>query len=321
MTRPETPARPEPEMLRIAAPGGDSGLELALLHQAAARHAPARGVVLYVHGATFPSTLAVGFRFDGFSWMDDLAEAGVDVGGFDFLGYGASSRYPQMAAEPSANPPLGRAGAAAEQIAAVVREILARTERTRLHLIAHSWGTQPTALFAGQRPEQVDHLVLFGAVLRRTLAGLPRPESLPAWRVVTIEEQWARFIEDVPQDHPPVLLSRHFERWAPTYLATDSGAIERTPAAVQVPMGPVADIYASWSGALPYDPAAIRAPTLLVRGEWDSSCDDQDAHWLRSALRRGETLHDAKISKATHLMHLEENRFGLYRATREFLLG
>jgi pimeloyl-ACP methyl ester carboxylesterase len=158
-------------------------------------------------------------------------------------------------------------------------------------------------------------------VLPRTLDGLPDPEALPGWRLVTTEEQWARFIEDVPQDCPPVLLSRHFEHWAPAYLATDPGSSERTPPAVQVPMGPVADIYASWSGTLPYDPSAIRSPTLLVRGEWDSSCSDQDAQWLRSAWRRGATLHDAKIPQATHLMHLEENRFGLYRATREFLLG
>ena len=116
-------------------------------------------------------------------------------------------------------------------------------------------------------------------------------------------------------------LSRHFAHWAPAYLATDPASSEHTPAAVQVPMGPVADFYESWSGTFPYDPSAIRSPTLLVRGEWDSSCGDQDAQWLRSALRRGATLYDIKIPQATHLMHLEENRFGLYHATREFLLG
>jgi hypothetical protein len=30
---------------------------------------------------------------------------------------------------------------------------------------------------------------------------------------------------------------------------------------------------------------------------------------------------DAKIARATHLMHLEENRYALYRETQAFLEG
>jgi pimeloyl-ACP methyl ester carboxylesterase len=176
----EVQAEPELERLLIAASGvRRDGLELALLHQPAARHAPLRGAVLYVHGATFPAALAVGFRFDGFSWMNDLAAAGFEVWGLDFLGYGASSRYPEMAADPSANPPLGRAGAAAEQVAAGVREILARTNRTRLRLIAHSWGTQPTALFASRHPEQVDRLVLFAPCCPEPWTACPTRKRCP----------------------------------------------------------------------------------------------------------------------------------------------
>ena len=85
------------------------------------------------------------------------------------------------------------------------------------------------------------------------------------------------------------------------------------------PSGPQADILASWSGALPYDPATIRAPTLVVRGEWDSLCADSDVQWLRSVFPGGATLRDIKIPRATHLMHLEEGRVDLYRATRDFL--
>lgn len=36
-------------------------------------------VVLYVHGATFPSALAVGWMMQGVSWMDDLQRAGFDA--------------------------------------------------------------------------------------------------------------------------------------------------------------------------------------------------------------------------------------------------
>jgi len=44
--------------------------------------------------ANFPTRLSVCFRFDGFSWMDDLSQAGFDVLSLDFLGYGDSDRYP-----------------------------------------------------------------------------------------------------------------------------------------------------------------------------------------------------------------------------------
>jgi len=163
--------------------------------------------------------------------------------------------------------------------------------------------------------------VLFGPILQRELPNLPNPGTLPAYRVITVEEQWKRFVEDVPKDQPPVLLERHFERWVPAYLASDPDSGTHSPPAVKTPGGPSADILASWSGALPYEPAAIRAPTLLVRGEWDRLCTDGDAQWLRSALSDTVALRDVKIPRATHLMHLEESRFDLYCATRDFLIG
>ena len=48
------------------------------------RWAGAGDPVLYVHGATFPSALSVGYRFGGRSWADDLHAAGFDVWAFDF---------------------------------------------------------------------------------------------------------------------------------------------------------------------------------------------------------------------------------------------
>jgi hypothetical protein len=45
-------------------------------------------------------------------------------------------------------------------------------------------------------------------------------------------------------------------------------------------------------------------------------CTDADAAWLRDAMR---DTRDVKIPRATHLMHLEENRYALYRQTEKFL--
>src|SRR5215469_13435255 len=75
-----------------------------------------RRVVLYVHGATFPSALSIAHRFDGRSWRDALIEAGFDVWGLDFHGFGHSDRYPEMSQPAKDNPPLCVAEDAATQI-------------------------------------------------------------------------------------------------------------------------------------------------------------------------------------------------------------
>ncbi len=144
----------------------------------------ARGNVLYVHGATFPARMAVGFRFDGWSWADDLAATGFAVWGLDFAGYGDSERYPEMAGAPDAAQPLGRVEAASQQIERVVRVILERQDVSRISLVAHSWGTLAAGHFAARFPELVERLVLFGPVSRRD--GVPTG-AFPAYRDIPLE--------------------------------------------------------------------------------------------------------------------------------------
>lgn len=273
--------------------------------------------VLYVHGATFPSALSVGYRFAGRSWLDDLAAHGFDAWAFDFAGYGGSDRYAGMDG-PREGMPLVRADEAAKQIARVVDYIVEATGCERVSLIAHSWGSLPAALYATQHPQRVDALCLFGPIAQRRESGLPAPESVGAWRQVTMAEQWARFIEDVPAGHPPVLIDEDLRYWGPAYLATDSSSSSREPPSVRIPAGPHADILAAWSGALPYRPENVAAPTLIVRGEWDSVSNDRDADWLLSRIA-APVRKDVKIAKGTHLMHLEHSRDALFAAVRGFL--
>jgi pimeloyl-ACP methyl ester carboxylesterase len=271
--------------------------------------------VLYVHGATFPSALPVGYRFAGRSWLDDLAAHGYDAWAFDFAGYGGSERYAGIDG-PREGAPLGRADEAAKQIARVVDYVVETTGCERVSLIAHSWGSIPAALYVTQHPERVDALCLFGPIAQRATPGLPAPESVGAWRTVTVADQRARFVEDVPRGHPPVLIDEDLRYWGPAYLATDDAS--REPPSVKIPSGPQADILASWSGALPYRPEKVAAPTLVVRGEWDSVSNDRDADWLLSNIA-APVRRDVKISKGTHLMHLEHSRDALFAAVREFL--
>lgn len=307
------PAPPTEAHLRI--PAGARGLQLFLRHLPAARpsqHPP----VLFVHGASFPSGLAAAFRFSGTSWMDHLAAQGFDVWALDFLGYGHSDRYPEMQQPASAHPPLGRAPEAAQQIAAAVDFILQKQRAPRISLVAHSWGTVPTGLYASRHPARVKRIVLFGPVARR--AGAPPAES-PAYQFVTEEAQRSRFTGYVPSGERAVLDPQHFAVWGPAYLATDARSHTRTPPSVQVPGGPIADIADAWSGRLPYAPEKITAPVLIVRGEWETVTTDADAQWLFRALSAAPIKRDVKISRGTHVMHLEASRFQLYTEVAAFL--
>ena len=314
------PARLDPDEQHFRIPSPRPGLDLFLrllpAHSTAGR--PPRPV-LYVHGGTFPSALSIAHRFDGRSWRDELVQVGFDVWGLDFLGFGESDRYPEMTAPAEANPPLGSAVEASDQIESAARFICRHHSVERLSIIAHSWGTMPAGRFAGRCPDLVERLVFFGPVARR--AGQAEPARYGAWRLVSLQDQWDRFTAEVPAESPAVLSRRHFDDWAPLYLASDPGSGQHSPPSVKTPSGPWNDIAQAWAGELAYDPALIRAPTAIIRGESDSLASDADARWLFDALSAAPLRRDVKIARGTHLLHLEENRYALYREAEAFLRG
>ena len=147
--------------------------------------------------ARFPSALSIAHRFDGRSWRDELCAAGFHVWALDFHGFGRlSDPYPEMERPAEETSPLGRAADASRQLEQAVRFICARHGVGRISIIAHSWGTIVTGLFAGRCPELVDRLVFFGPIARREPAG--ERIRLPGWRLISLEDQWNRFTETVP---------------------------------------------------------------------------------------------------------------------------
>ena len=320
VTRAQSAARLDPREELFRTPSHLDGCALFLRYlPPTTRQVGEPKIVLYVHGATFPSALSIAHRFDGRSWRDELADAGFHVWGLDFLGFGASDRYPEMAASAEHHAPLGRADSACRQLERAVRFICDWHRAPRISLIAHSWGTIAAGLFAGQFPELIERLVFFGPITWRP--GKAAPASYPAWQCISLDDQWTRFTEDVPKRAAPVLSQRHFAEWGELYLDTDPQSRTRKPARVKTPSGPWQDVAAAWIGELGYDPGLIRAPLAILRGEWDNVTTDADARWLFDAATGSPIRRDVKISRATHLMHLEESRHQLYQEARCFLEG
>jgi pimeloyl-ACP methyl ester carboxylesterase len=294
---------------RITMPSG------AQVHIKTATVSNSRGDVVYVHGATFPSDLSVFYKFDGRSWADALNMAGFNVWGFDFVGYGHSTRY-----DAASVAPVGRAEDALPQLRAVIEHIRGRNGGKKLSLLAHSWGTVVAARYASLHPQAITSLVLFGPAVTRTAgAKAESKSSMPSHYPLTAWAQYRRFVEDVPRGEAQVLSEAHFDAWAGDFLATDPSARSRTPQSVMTPSGPMADIKAMWNGTTLYNAKRITSPTLLIRGEWDGVCSDDDAARLISTLGSADKT-DVKIDRATHLMHLESQRTLLHNAVNTFFV-
>jgi hypothetical protein len=136
---------------------------------------------------------------------------------------------------------------------------------------------------------------------------------------VTLEDQWNRFVEDVPAHEPPVLSRAHFEDWGKAYLDSDAESRSRDPAGVKTPLGPFSEIIKAWHAQLAYEPSLVRSPIAIIRGEWDGLMLDNDARWLFDAFTGAPVKRDIKIARATHLMHLESLRLALWQESISFL--
>lgn len=280
------------------------------------RAADPRGDVLYVHGSTFGADLSVLYALDGRSWADALNDAGFTVWGLDLAGYGESERYPAASGRA-----VGRLAEVLPQLRRAVAAVMRRNGHRRPSLLGHSWGATVAAAYAAAYQDEIDALVLFAPVTARPSAAIAQPPDAgqASHYPVSLWAQYRRFVEDVPRGEPQVFDEAHFQDWGATFLKTDPDAHLRRPPAVSTPAGPQLDVRAMWSGQELYDPARVMAPTLLVRGEWDSVCDADDARRLLDALG-GDVRVVVTIPGATHLMHLEAGRGLLYNEVNKFLL-
>jgi pimeloyl-ACP methyl ester carboxylesterase len=290
-----------------------------LIHVRTATVPNALGDVVYVHGATFSSELSVFHQFDGNAWSNALNAAGFNVWGFDFAGYGLSSRYDSTSPRPR-----GGVDEALPQLQAVIEHVRRRNGGNKVALLAHSWGTVVASRYAGLQPKAVQALILFGPPVTRLpdhKTDLNQEDSkklLPSHYPLSAWAQYRRFVEDVPRGENQVLSEAHFDAWRSAWLATDVSAETRRPPSVMTPYGPVADLTTMWSGGELYDASQITAPTLIVRGEWDSVCNDADANRLLKSLGATDKS-DIKIVRASHLMHLESQRTLLHNTVNTFL--
>ena len=140
-------------------PSDTPAVELFVRNKRCANQPSAKPVVL-VHGATFPSASLFDVRVGGFSFMDALANAGLDVWSMDARGYGGSTRPAEMDRPADATVPMTPAKVAVRDLATVVDHVLRERGVERAHVIGVSWGGSVAGAFVAANAGRVDRLAL-----------------------------------------------------------------------------------------------------------------------------------------------------------------
>jgi pimeloyl-ACP methyl ester carboxylesterase len=303
----------------LAVPGREAGITLRLRHvqPAATRKFPAARIVLFVHGATFPSSSTFDVPLPGGSWLANLALHGYDVYALDIRGYGGSTRPPAMSQPPEANAPFARTAEAVSDIDAAVDFVQQFRGVQRVNLLGWSWGTTTTAAFAAQHPESVARLVLVSPVW----LGLQPQKYSGAYRTSSYESARAFSVAGLPKERVEEISPRTtFDAWWRATLATDPEGARRSPPVLRAPNGVMQDFTEMWAAGKPtYDPAAIRAPTLLIAGEWDVITPPAMAQGLFAQLTQARDRRLVLFSEGTHFMPIESHRTRLMREVQNFL--
>jgi pimeloyl-ACP methyl ester carboxylesterase len=316
---------PKIVMEEMMVPSGDPGIDIYVRNKRPADMASFRPerTLLYVHGATYPSSTAFDLKLDGLSWMDYIAARGYDVYLLDLRGYGKSTRPKEMSEKPEANPPIVRGDTAVKDISAVVDFILKRRNIPRLDLLGWSWGTTLMATYTTQNASKVERLVLYAPAWIRTTPSLVQagPGPVPAYRMVRKDQALGRWLTGVAEDKKPGLIpAGWFDAWANATWATDPEGGKMDPPVLRAPNGVVQDgLEFFGAGKAYYDPAKITVPTLLIHAEWDQDTPPYMAQTLFPLLVNSPGKRYVALAEGTHSIIMEKNRLDLFKAVQGFL--
>ncbi|MDE2362370.1 MAG: alpha/beta fold hydrolase [Hyphomicrobiales bacterium] len=280
--------------------------------------------LLFVHGATYPASVAFDLPIDGASWMDHIAARGFDVWLMDLPGYGGSSRPKEMSGAPDGVAPPTTTDVAIASVGAVVDFIRRERSLDALCLMGWSWGTALMAGYTQQNPALVKKLALF-APLWIIKGGQPvigdASGTIGAWRKVTREEAHERWLRRVPEDGKTTLIPPGvFDDFWTAALASDPEGAAMDPPCIRAPNGVLLDAQRYWMQAKPtWDPAKIECPVLIAMGEWDADTPTSMAQTIFPQLTRAKSKRLVLLGRGTHTMALESERHALFAEVQRFL--
>lgn len=287
-------------------------------------------VILFVHGLPSPASIIFDLAVPGYSWLEYVAERGFDAFTVDIRGFGRSTRPPEMKESPDQNLPLVRADQAMRDIDVAVDYIRSKRKVDKVSIIGYSIGASWCALYATLHPEKVNKLVMYGAIYGKNpvfvdTLGDPANSDRPyyemgAYRYLSKKElldQWDGWIK--PELWDEWREKEAIDAWINALFSSDPTAKQRSPESIQVPNGPYIDWHEIHAGRSLFDPARIKAPTLIVRGSAEELMSNEAASELLRKLTSAPYKRRLDIGDSTHYALLEKNHLQLFRGVQNFL--
>jgi len=316
--------------------GADPGVKLFVRSKMAAGTKPtANNVVLFVHGATFPSTPDFDLAFQDYSWADWMVRHGWVVFMFDVRNYGYSSREPAMEQPANAHRPVSRSFLVVRDIQSVLDHIRGKYKVDRVSLIGWSWGAMTAGYYTSLHSERVRKLVMYAPLYDYPehtnlgagtgLQNKRRPwefnyESMGAYRLGTAAANQARWDGEIPvQDKSQFRDQAVVDAFNAAALATDPASNTRTPPSLRAPNGVLEDSFFQATGRPFWSASSIYVPVLLIAGEFDTWSYPLDREGLMRDLTNAPVKKSVLIKNATHFVLFEKPRFEFYEAIDGFL--
>ena len=291
-------------------------------------------VVLFVHGATFPSTPDFDLPYQDYSWADWMVGKGYVVYMFDKRNYGFSSREKAMD-EPAANArPVTRSYLAVRDIGAVVDYIRKKHQVNKVSLVGWSWGAMTAGYYTSLHSEKVQKLVMYApaySFAQHTNLGAGsgsqnkrKPHefnyALGAYRLGSKAGNDARWDGEIPVADKSTFREEGVrDAFALEALKTDPTSESRNPPSLRAPNGVLEDSFMQATGRAMWNASSIYVPTLLIAGEFDTWSFPEDRDGLMRDLTNAPVKKSVLIKNATHFVLFEKPRFEFFGEIDNFL--
>ena len=291
-------------------------------------------VVLFLHGATAPSTCDFDLSYKDYSWADWMVKRGYVVFMGDYRNYGFSSREKAMDEPAAGNQPVTRSYLALRDVIAMVNHIKAKRGVKKVTLIGWSWGAMMAGYYATLHGENVHKLVLYAPLYNypnhtnlgagSALQNKRKPGDfnfgLGAYRLASEAANTGRWNGEIPIENkdeyrdPAVPV----EFWKEC-MATDPSSPTRNPPSLRAPNGVLEDSFYQATGRPLWNAANIYVPTLLIAGAFDTWSFAEDREGLMRDLVHAPAKKSVLIPNATHFVLFEKQRFAFFEEIARFL--
>ncbi len=293
-----------------------------------------QNIVLFLHGATAPSTCDFDLSYKDYSWADWMVKRGYVVYMGDYRNYGLSTREPAMDEPAAKNQPVTRSYLALRDIAAMVNHIKAKRGVKKVTLIGWSWGAMMAGYYASLHSENVHKLVLFAPLYSFAehtnlgpgsgLQNKRKPHefnfALGAYRLASEAANTARWNGEIPVENkdeyrdPAVTV----EFWKEC-MATDPTSGTRTPPSLRAPNGVLEDSFYQTTGRPLWNAANIYVPTLVIAGQFDTWSFPEDREGLMRELVHAPVKKSVLVPNATHFVLFEKPRHQFFEEILTFI--